>query len=78
MRILNKRPYKTMLTIKKRYIVDEKDRKVAVQLDIETFEKIEQVLEDYALGELIKENNPEDNLSLQEAKEFYKNLKKAE
>jgi len=67
-----------MLTIKKRYIVDEKDRKVAVQLDIETFEKIEQVLEDYALGELIKENNQADKLSLKEAKEFYKNLKKAE
>ena len=67
-----------MLTIKKRYIVDEKDRWVAVQLDIETFEKIEQVLEDYALGELIKENKQEDKLRLQEAKEFYKNLKKAE
>jgi hypothetical protein len=67
-----------MLTIKKRYIVDEKDGKVAVQLDIETFEKIEQVLEDYALGELIKENKQEENLSLKEAKEFYKNLKKAE
>ncbi len=67
-----------MLTIKKQYIVDENDRKVAVQLDIETFEKIEQVLEDYALGELIKENKPEEKLSLQEAKEFYKNLKKAE
>ena len=26
-----------MLTIKKQYIVDEKDRKVAVQLGIETF-----------------------------------------
>ncbi len=67
-----------MLTIKKQYIVDENDRKVAVQLDIETFEKIEQVLEDYALGELIKENKPKEKLSLQEAKEFYKNLKKAE
>jgi len=67
-----------MLTIKKRFIVDEEDRKVAVQLDIKTFEKIEQVLEDYALGELIKENKQEDNLSLEEAKTFYKSLKKAE
>ncbi len=67
-----------MLTINKRYIIDEKDRKVAVQLDIETFERIEQVLEDYALGELIKENRQEDKLSLEEAKTFYKSLKKAE
>ncbi len=66
-----------MLTIKKKYIVDENDQKVAVQLDIETFQKIEQVLEDYALGELIKENKPEDRLSLEDAKAFYKTLKKA-
>jgi hypothetical protein len=65
-----------MLSIKRKYIVDEEDRKVAVQIDIETFEKIEQVLEDYALGELMKENRPEDKLSLDEAKEFYINLKK--
>lgn len=67
-----------MLPIKKRFIVDEGDRKIAVQLDIKTFEKIEQVLEDYALGEFIKENKQEDNLSLEEAKTFYKSLKKAE
>lgn len=67
-----------MLSIKRKYIVDEKDRKVAVQLDIQTFEKIEQVLEDYALAELIKENQPEENLSWQEAKEFYQTLKKAQ
>lgn len=66
-----------MLTIKKKYIVDENDQKVAVQLDIETFQRIEQVLEDYALGELIKENNPKDRLSLEEAKAVYKNMKKA-
>jgi len=66
-----------MLTIKRKYIIDENDQKVAVQLDIETFQKIEQVLEDYALGELIKKNKPEDNLSLEEAKAYYKNLKKA-
>ncbi len=66
-----------MLPIKKKYIIDENDQKVAVQLDIETFQKIEQVLEDYALGELIKENKPEDRLSLEEAKAYYKNLKKA-
>jgi hypothetical protein len=66
-----------MLTIKKKYIIDENDQKVAVQLDIETFQRIEQVLEDYALGELIKENNPKDRLSLEEAKAVYKNMKKA-
>ncbi|MBD0254954.1 MAG: hypothetical protein ICV83_04475 [Cytophagales bacterium] len=65
-----------MLEIKKKYIVDENDQKVAVQLDIETFRRIAQILEDYALGELIKENKPEDNVSIEEAKAYYKNLKK--
>ncbi|WP_010424112.1 hypothetical protein [Anaerophaga thermohalophila] len=64
-----------MLEIKKTYLTDENRKTVAVQLDIETFEKIEQVLEDYALGKLIEENNTADNLSVNEAKEYYKHLK---
>jgi hypothetical protein len=66
-----------VLTIKKKYIVDENNRKVAVQRNIETFQRIEQVLEDYALGEFIKENKPEENLSTEEAKTFYNNLQKS-
>lgn len=30
-----------MLEIKKRYVVDEQDRRVAVQIDLETFARIE-------------------------------------
>jgi len=33
-------------------------------------------LEDYALGQLIEENDPTEVLSLNEAKEYYKNLEK--
>jgi len=65
-----------MLTIKKNYLTDEKNRPVAVQVDIETFEKIEQLLEDYALGNRIDENDPNENLSLNEAEEYYRNLRK--
>ena len=60
-----------MLNIKKTYVTDEKKRLVAVQINIKTYEKIEQVLEDYALVQLIDENNPEDYLSLNEAKDYY-------
>ena len=66
-----------MEAIKKRYIVDEDQKKIAVQIDIADFEKIEQILEDYALGRLIEENNPEENLDLQEAKKYYDQLDKA-
>jgi hypothetical protein len=66
-----------METIKKKYIVDEDQKKVAVQIDIADFEKIEQILEDYALGQWIEENDPAENLNLQEAKKFYNQLGKA-
>jgi len=60
-----------MLDIKKTYVTDSKKRPLAVQIDIKTFEQIEQVLEDYALGKLIEENNSYEVLSGAEAQEYY-------
>jgi hypothetical protein len=65
-----------MLTIKKKYITNKARKRVAVQLDIKTFEKIEQLLEDYVLKKKITENLPEDRLQVQEAKIYYAKLKK--
>ena len=65
-----------MDTIKKKYIVDEKNNKVAVQLDMATYEKIEEVLENYALIQLMKESEKEEKLEIREAKEYYKQLSK--
>ncbi len=64
-----------MEKIKKKYIVDENNNKIAVQIDIATYEKIEEVLENYALVQLMKENNSE-TLEVKEAKEYYKKLPK--
>jgi hypothetical protein len=66
-----------MLEIKKRYVVDEQDRRVAVQIDLETFAKIEEVLEDFALARLITENQEESALDLEAAQEYYNSLDKA-
>lgn len=63
-----------MLEIKKSYVTDSKKRPVAVQIDIRTFEKMEQLLEDYALGQFIQENDTDDVLSVAEAKEYYTSL----
>ncbi|MDO8929277.1 MAG: hypothetical protein Q7W54_09850 [Bacteroidota bacterium] len=60
-----------MLDIKKTYVTDSRKRPIAVQIDIQTFEKMEQLLEDYALAQYINENNPEDTLSVADAKAFY-------
>ena len=67
-----------MKTIPKKYIKDENNKTVAVQVDIETYRKIEQVLEDYALGKLIEENDPSDYLAVEAAKEYYRSELKKE
>ncbi len=66
-----------MNEIKRKYIVDENNRKIAVQLDLETFNKIEEVLENYALVQLIRENKDDKALNLEEAKSYYQKLDKA-
>lgn len=63
-----------MLQINKVYVTDENKHPIAVQVDIRTFEKIEMLLEDYALGQFISENIPDDTLSVNEAKAYYDDL----
>lgn len=66
-----------MKEIEKKYILDENNNKIAVQIDINTFEKIEDVLEDYGLFKLMESNEKADYLDIDDAKKFYKNLDKA-
>ncbi|HOI58266.1 MULTISPECIES: hypothetical protein [unclassified Methanoculleus] len=56
-----------MINIKRQYIVTDNDRKIGVVLDIETFEKIEELLEDCGLALLMEEVEEEESLSLNEA-----------
>lgn len=65
-----------MKQIKRKYVLDENQNKVAVQIDIEDFEKIEEVLEDYALGKLMEENDSADDMNQEDAKTFYNRLEK--
>jgi hypothetical protein len=66
-----------MESINKRYIVDEQNKKIAVQIPIDTFEKIEEILENYALVQLMKENENEEVVGVSEAKLYYDQLEKA-
>jgi len=68
----------TMETINKRYIVDEQNRKIAVQIPIEAFERLEEILENYALVHLMKENEGEEILGVNEAKAYYDQLEKTQ
>ncbi len=65
------------MDIKRQYIVDELDHRIAVQLDIKTFEKIEETLENFALFSLMRETNEDMDLSLSDAKKVYLELEKA-
>jgi len=65
-----------MEAIKKQYIVDENNNKVAVQLDLKTYEKIEEIMENYALFQLMSEEGEEEILDLESAKEYYSKLDK--
>ena len=67
------------MNIERTYVVDDSNRRSAVQIDIDTFEKIEQVLEDYALVQLMKEvDEDEDVLDLGQARNYYERLEKGQ
>jgi hypothetical protein len=55
------------MNVERRYIIDENNHKVAVQLDIETFEKIENILENHALYQLMQASEEDEELDLQDA-----------
>ena len=63
--------------ISKQYIVDEKNKRVAVQIPIEIFERLEEILENYGLVQLMKENEGNEILAVNNAKSYYDGLEKA-
>jgi len=65
-----------MLDIKPQHIVSNENKPVSVILDIETFQKIEAVIEDYGLGRFMDETDDDEPLSLSEARDYYATLNK--
>ena len=64
------------MELRRQYIVDEANQKVAVQLDIAAFEKIENVLENYSLVQLMKDDESE-VMTIEDAKKYYATLEKS-
>ena len=67
-----------MEELKKSYVVDEQNHKVAVMIDVETFNRIEEVLENFALFKLMKEDSDHESLELDQALTHYQSLEKAD
>ena len=65
-----------MFQLNPNYVTNKDNKKVAVQLSIKTFEKIEEVLENYGLFHLMEEDGDDKPMKVEEAKVFYKKLKK--
>ena len=65
-----------MEVLQRKYIVDENNKRVGVQLDIKTFRKIEEIMENYALFSLMKETEDDELLDIKSAKEYYSKLEK--
>ncbi len=65
-----------MLKIEKRFVVDEEGKPIAVQIDLETFKKIEEILEDYGLAKEIQAVEDEESLDITAARERYKQILK--
>ncbi len=57
-----------MTSIPRKYIVDSNNQKKAVILDINDFNRMEEIIEQQGLAKLMKEIEDEENLSLEKAK----------
>jgi len=65
-----------MIKIKKNYIYDENRKLLAVQMPIEEYKKLEEIIENHVLSNLIDEVTGDEVLNVKEAKDFYNTLKK--
>ena len=63
-----------MLEIHKKIVLDEDHRPFAVQIPIKEFERLEELIENYGLSELMDEVKNEERLSVEEARTYYKSL----
>ena len=64
-----------MVEIHKKVVLDENQRPFAVQIPIEEFERLEEILENYGLSKLMDEVVNDEKLSMEDAKTYYQALK---
>ena len=64
-----------MLEVHKNIVFDENQKPIAVQIPIEEFKRMEEVIENYGLAKLMDEVAGEKQLPLQDAKVFYRSMK---
>lgn len=63
-----------MLKIHKKIVIDEEQNPIAVQIPIEEFERLEDVIENYGLSKLMDEVKDDERLSAEAARKYYQSL----
>ena len=64
-----------MLELHKKIVIDENSKPVAVQIPIEEFERLEEVIENYGLSKLMDEVKSDERVTFEDAKKYYRSLK---
>jgi len=65
-----------MLNIQKYYVYDENKKPIAVQIPVIEFERLEELIENYGLSELMDETLTEERLTGESAINYYESQKK--
>jgi hypothetical protein len=64
-----------MLKIHKNVVLDENQKPTAIQIPIEDFKRLEEIIENYGLAKLMDEAKDDERFSMEEAKDYYQSLK---
>ncbi len=64
-----------MLEITKNYVLDQNQKPIAVQIPLDEFTKIEELLENFGLAKLMEETDDDELLSGEDAYNYYQSLK---
>lgn len=62
------------MEIKKQFVVDDKNNKIAVQIDIDTFKRIEDLIENHILAQMIRDSVEDESYDIQDARIYYERL----
>ena len=63
-----------MLNLHTNVVLDENNKPIAVQIPIDEFHRLEEVIENYGLSKLIYEVADDEQLTVHEAKSLYRTI----
>jgi hypothetical protein len=66
----------SMLNLHTNIVLDENQKPIAVQIPIDEFQHLEEIIENYGLSKLIDEVADDEQLTVHEAQSLYQTLKK--